>query len=303
MDYSRQELFLGKNSDKLRKKKVAVVGVGALGSVAASLLARAGVNLILFDRDIVEESNLQRQSLFDLNDINKLKAEVAKRKLKKINNEIKIEAYTVDIDKDNIKLLDSDLVLDCTDNFETRFLINDYCKKNKINWIYSAAIENKGYLMNITEKTACFNCIFNNLKGYGTCDTVGVLNSATNLMASLQVSEAIKILLEKDYEKNMLYINLENNSFKKIKVNKNKNCKTCKGIHENLTKKNRIIKFCGSGIYQFKAKFDFNEVKKRLKGKNEPIFYKNLIIFRNRVLVKAGNENKAKSDYSKYIGN
>ncbi|HLD15907.1 MAG TPA: HesA/MoeB/ThiF family protein [Candidatus Nanoarchaeia archaeon] len=304
MDYSRQELSLGKkDSEKLRKKVAVIVGIGALGSVAANLLARAGVNLWLIDRDLVEESNLQRQTLFDLADVGKLKAQVAKEKLEKVNKDIIIEAYAVDLDKDNVNLLNSDLVLDCTDNFETRFLINDYCKKNRINWIYSAAIENKGYLMNITEKTACFNCIFNNLKGYGTCDTVGVLNSATSMIASLQVSEAIKLLLGKNYEKNLLYINLDSNELKKIKANKSKNCRTCKGTYENLSKKTKVIKFCGSGIYQFKIKHDFNEIKTRLNGKSEPFFYKNLIIFNDRVLVKASSEDKAKADYSKYIGN
>src|SRR3989338_10822555 len=122
MDYSRQELSLGKkDSEKLRKKVAVIVGIGALGSVAANLLARAGVNLRLIDRDLVEESNLQRQTLFDLQDVGKLKAEVAKEKLKKINNEIKIDSYAVDLDKNHLVILHADLVLDCTDNFETRF--------------------------------------------------------------------------------------------------------------------------------------------------------------------------------------
>ena len=109
--------------------------------------------------------------------------------------------------------------------------------------------------MNVTEKTACFNCIFDSLKGYGTCDTIGVLNSVTNLVASLQVSEAIKILLNKNYEKDLIYVNLDANVFKKIKTNRNKKCKSCNGNYEYLDKKIKTIKFCGSGIYQFKEKF------------------------------------------------
>ena len=125
--------MLGKEAQaKLQNSLVAIVGLGALGTVSANLLCRAGVgHLVLVDRDLVELDNLQRQVLFDEGDISKPKAIRVAEKLRKINSEIKIESYFENLDQDTIDLLDTDLVLDCTDNLETRFLINDYCKKNK----------------------------------------------------------------------------------------------------------------------------------------------------------------------------
>src|SRR3989344_6084298 len=127
--YSRQILLkeIGREGQKLlQDKKVAIVGVGALGTVAAELLARAGVgNLILVDRDMVEESNLQRQTLFDEKDIGKNKAAAAEQRIKKINSDIKVEFHSIHLNPQNIDVLQSaDLILDCTDNLQTRFLIN-----------------------------------------------------------------------------------------------------------------------------------------------------------------------------------
>ena len=139
--YSRQMLLkeIGEEGQsKLDYKKVVIVGIGALGTVAAELLARAGIgSLRLIDRDVVEESNLQRQILFTEKDVGKSKSVMAAEKLKEINSLIKIESYPLHLDPKNVSLLqDADLVLDCTDNLETRFLINDHCRKEKIPWIY-----------------------------------------------------------------------------------------------------------------------------------------------------------------------
>jgi len=177
MRYLRQEIFreIGKKGQsKLRKSTVAIVGLGALGSVSAELLARAGIGkLIVIDRDIVELSNLQRQSLYDESDIGKPKAIAAKEKLSKINSEIKIDIFIDDLNRENIdkilslrgKYIDEkfnkivennkknknniDLILDCTDNLETRFLVNDFSIKNKIPFIYSSAVGSKGYVFNV----------------------------------------------------------------------------------------------------------------------------------------------------------
>mgnify|MGYP001594733519 CR=1 FL=1 len=146
MRYIRQEKFIGKEKhDLLRKKTVSIVGLGALGSVASELLTRAGIKkLILIDRDFLELSNLQRQSLFEEKDIGKSKAVVLKEKLNEINKDVDIISYFDNLDNENIDLINSDLILDCTDNLETRFLINEYSVKNKIPFIYGSAVGDSG---------------------------------------------------------------------------------------------------------------------------------------------------------------
>ncbi|MEK6904076.1 MAG: HesA/MoeB/ThiF family protein [Nanoarchaeota archaeon] len=298
MDYSRQELYLGKkDSNSLRGKTACIVGLGALGSRVADLLARSGVNLKMIDRDIVEESNLQRQSLFFSDDVGKSKAKIALERLRKVNNKIRIESHDINLDKDNARLLDSDIVVDCTDNFLTRFLINDYCRKNRIKWIHGSAIENKGFLFNVIPGGACFRCVFNNLRGHGTCDTIGVLNTVTSLMASMQASEAIKILLGKNYERGLVYINLEKNDFRKFRVKKNKKCRTCNGSYEYLSKDVPVVSFCGSNKFQFKGKFDVGSVEKRLNGK-----FNDWVIKSDRIIIRARDEDEALKLFSKYIG-
>ncbi|MFH1376585.1 MAG: HesA/MoeB/ThiF family protein [Candidatus Woesearchaeota archaeon] len=228
MDLSRQELILGEKSKKLENSKICIVGIGALGSLSAELLVRSGVkSLTIIDRDTIEDSNLQRQHLFTKEDIDKPKVEIAKNYLKKINPDINITTHFKKLEKENINLIDSDLVLDCTDNFEIRFLINEYCKKNNIPWIFSAAIRNIGYVYNILPDSPCFNCIFQKLKSTEICSTAGVLNTITSLISSLQISEAIKILTNSNSEKNLLFIDLSNNQFHKIRINKRKDCEIC----------------------------------------------------------------------------
>src|SRR3989344_3940274 len=144
--YEKQEIFFGKEAQrKMQNKKVVIVGLVALGTVVADQLVRAGIKkIVLIDRDIIEESNLQRQTLYDENDVHKMKADVAKQKLQKVNSEIKIDSHSANLGRGNLNLLDSDLVIDCTDNFETRFLINEYCKNKKISWVYGAVAGSLG---------------------------------------------------------------------------------------------------------------------------------------------------------------
>lgn len=242
MMYIRQEILIGKkNQDLLNKKTISIIGLGALGTNAANLLSRIGVNLILIDYDKVDLTNLQRQSIFTKDDINKSKVEIAQKYLNKVNSDIKIKVYNTKLDRENINLIESDLVLDCTDNLEVRFLINDYCANKKIPWIHAAAIKYSGLIFNIIPGKVCFNCIYKDINSYERCEDVGVLNTITTLVASLQVNEAIKILLNKDYETNLIRINLENNSFDKIKVNKNPNCEVCRG---KMTNKKFNLELC-----------------------------------------------------------
>ncbi|MFZ0807981.1 MAG: ThiF family adenylyltransferase [Candidatus Sulfotelmatobacter sp.] len=204
--YSRQILFRGigeQGQASLGAARAAIVGCGATGSALAGLLARAGVGTLrIIDRDYVEPSNLQRQSLFDENDAAESlpKAIAAVRKIAAFNSEIKVEAKVEDLIPSNIETLleGMELILDGTDNFETRYLINDYAVDRSLPWIYSAAVGSYGVTMNILPgETACLACIFpDSPRGMvETCETSGILNSAVNLVASIAATEALKLLI------------------------------------------------------------------------------------------------------------
>ncbi|HEY6448528.1 MAG TPA: ThiF family adenylyltransferase [Acidobacteriaceae bacterium] len=204
--YSRQVLFQGigpAGQEKLLRSHAAVVGVGATGAAAAGLLARAGVGtLTLIDRDFVEESNLQRQVLFDEADAQAAlpKAEAARRKIAAFAGAIDVRAHVADLVPGNIHdlLRGADIVLDATDNFETRYLLNDYAAEQGRPWIYAAAVGSYAATMNILPgETACLACIFPEPPGgvVETCDTAGILNTAVNLAASVEVTEALKWLV------------------------------------------------------------------------------------------------------------
>lgn len=205
--YSRQIRFPGigdAGQQRLGRSRALIVGCGALGSVIANTLARAGVGrLRIVDRDFVEKTNLQRQVLYDESDVeNGLpKAIAAAEKLKRINSEIDIEAIVADVDALNIESLcqDVDVILDGTDNFEIRFLINDASVRYSIPWIYGGCLGADGQTMSILPgETACLHCLM--LDGppppgtTETCDSFGILSPIINVIASIQSCEAIKIL-------------------------------------------------------------------------------------------------------------
>jgi len=204
--YSRQVLFPGigpLGQERLAAGRVAVVGCGATGTCTSSLLSRAGVGeLIILDRDYVEPSNLQRQTLFDESDAAESlpKAVAAARKIALFNSDVKVRAEVTDLTPANIRRLLSevDLILDATDNFETRYLINDFAVEQGKPWIYAAAVASYAVTMNVIPgKTACLSCLFP-APPEGTtetCDTAGILNSAVNLVGSIQATEAIKFLV------------------------------------------------------------------------------------------------------------
>ena len=213
--YSRQVLFapIGESGQQhLARGHAAVVGVGATGAATASLLARAGVGrLTLIDRDYVEPSNLQRQVLFDEDDAREClpKAEAARRHLARVNSGIRVSAQIADLTPRNAEALisDADIVLDCTDNFETRYLLNDLCVRDGRPWVYAAAVGAYAATMNILPRpgnekastyqpTACLACLFpaSPAGNVETCDTAGILSTAVNFAASFQVTEALKLL-------------------------------------------------------------------------------------------------------------
>jgi adenylyltransferase/sulfurtransferase len=225
--YSRQVLLLGKEAqEKLRKSKVAVIGIGALGTVASELIVRAGIeNILLIDFDKVEESNLQRQSLFTEKDIGKNKALSAKKHLEKINCLANIKAENIKLDEKNILILDRyDLIFGCTDELNSRFLINRYCTKNKIPWIFGSAVKSSGYVFPIIPKKTCLNCFIKKAVVLDKASTVGILNTITYSIPTLMVTLGIKILLGNKVESILYYYNIWDPELKKIKVKQRKDC-------------------------------------------------------------------------------
>jgi adenylyltransferase/sulfurtransferase len=219
---SRSEIIIGEKG--IKDKTIAIVGVGGLGSTTANLLARMNPKkLILIDFDKVEDINLERQTLYDKKDIGKSKAVCAKEKLAQFCN---IEIRNEKLSKDNINFQDIDLLIDCTDNVDARLVINEYCKKNKIPWVFSAAITRLGSIFFVHPEGPCYNC-FNQDKQGKKCVDVGILNSVVSLVASLTVNIAIEYLVFNTYPKELFRINLETYSFDKIIVNKNQDCKIC----------------------------------------------------------------------------
>jgi adenylyltransferase/sulfurtransferase len=211
--YSRQILFSGigeLGQRRLLSSRVVLVGCGALGTAAANLLVRAGVgHLRIIDRDFVEPSNLQRQTLFDESDARESlpKAIAAERHLRAVNSQIAIEGIVADLTSKNAEelLANHDLILDGTDNFETRFLLNDAAVKLGLPWIYAAVVGSYGVTMTIRPGvTACLACVLDSPSAQAapgspqaeeTCDTVGVLASAAGVIASMEAAAAIKILV------------------------------------------------------------------------------------------------------------
>jgi molybdopterin-synthase adenylyltransferase len=239
--YSRQVLFPGigpEGQAKLSASRIAIVGCGATGSVLASLLGRAGVGTIrIIDRDFVESSNLQRQSLFDETDAEHSmpKAVAAARKIAAFNSGVLVDPRVADLTPGNVEELlgSAQLILDGTDNFETRYLINDFAIENSVPWIYTAAIGSYGATMNVVPgKTACLACVFPEPpKGaIETCETAGVLNSAANLISSIAATEAMKILVgaEDRVRRSLLSFDVWANDQAEISAQQPRShCRTC----------------------------------------------------------------------------
>lgn len=254
------------NIEILRNKKVSLIGVGALGTVIANQLVRIGVGEIrLIDRDFVEESNLQRQMLFDEQDAKERlpKAIAAVQKLEQINSKVTLTPFITDVHAGTIESLVQgvDIILDGTDNMETRFLINDVSVKYNIPWVYGGAIHSRGVSTTIIPmKTPCFRCLFHQAQSqHGqTCDTVGVLGPVVHIIASLQVAEALKFL-KNDFSlirKDMIQVDIWNHDidFLPIENNINPNCPCCQQkIFEYLHRQvedNLLSQLCGRDSIQ-----------------------------------------------------
>jgi len=297
--YSRQILFPGigaTGQHLLASAHVAIIGVGATGAASASLLARAGVGtLTLIDRDFVEPSNLQRQILFDEADARDAlpKAEAARRKIALFNSDVTVHSHIADLVPANIHelLAPAHLVLDATDNFETRYLLNDYCVQQSKPWIYAAAVGAYAATMNILPRhlvqtdnrepatdnyapTACLACIFPKppTGPVETCDTAGILSTAVNLAASIQTTEALKLLTNQPHlmRRTLLSHDLWSNERTEINATKpNPSCTVCsQRIFTHLAGEGRPhITLCGRNsvqIHEHHRPVDFAAMHKRL---------------------------------------
>ncbi|CDM64274.1 ThiF family adenylyltransferase [Pyrinomonas methylaliphatogenes] len=230
--YSRQVLFAELGSEgqrRIRASHVLIVGCGALGSLQAEMLARAGVGALrIADRDFVEESNLQRQTLFTERDARERvpKAVACVARLREINSEVEVEGRVLDVNQTNIEDLirDCDLVLDGTDNFLTRYLINDACVKQAIPWIYGAAVGSYGVTMTVRpHETPCLRCLFPEMPAPGsapTCDTAGIIMPAVATVVAVQVAEALKLLTGnvEDLHGAFMQFDLWRNEWRSIKL-------------------------------------------------------------------------------------
>jgi molybdopterin/thiamine biosynthesis adenylyltransferase len=331
--YSRQILFapIGpEGQERLNNSYAVVIGCGALGTVIASGLVRAGVGKVrIVDRDFIEYHNLQRQILFDEDDIkdNLPKAVAAERRLRKINSSIEIEGIVSDVNHTNIERLveGADVIVDGLDNFEARLLINDVSLKHNIPWIYGGAIGSTGMTMNIIpHKAACYRCLMPE-KSTGarilTCDTAGVVNGTPWIIASLQTVEAIKILIgSQEVNRYLVTIDVWNGDFRRLDIPRRDNCLACSGEYEFLDGKlsTKTTSLCGQNAVQVLSSGSFNISLKELSDRLKPlgeVSYSNfmlqfstggqeMVVFPDgRAIVKnTHDEAYARGLYAKYVG-
>jgi molybdopterin/thiamine biosynthesis adenylyltransferase len=331
--YSRQTLFkeIGPEGQKrLSQARTVIVGCGATGTAVASLLARSGVGALrIVDRDYVENSNLQRQSLFDENDARESvpKAVAAARQIARFNSQIIVESHVADLTPANANTLlgGSDVILDGTDNFETRYLINDYAVQNSVAWIYAAAVGSLGVTMNILPgETACLACVFPDApRGtVETCETAGILNSAVNLVASIAATEAVKFLVgaRPQMRRSLLSWDVWRNERAEVSAARPRpGCRTCgerNFIH--LAGEGRPhITLCGRNsvqIHERQRPVDFAEMSERLKPlgmvrHNEFVLkfwrepYEITLFPDGRAIIKGTTDTMiARSLYARYVG-
>ncbi len=329
--YSRQTILghIGpKGQQQLLAANVVVIGCGALGTNVANHLTRAGIGTIrLVDRDLVELNNLQRQTLFDETDVGKPKVLAAAEKLRKTNSEITIETTVKDLNSRNIEELvqGADIVLDATDNIPTRMLINDACVKHDIPWIYTGAIQDKGMMMTIMPDGPCFRCLMPELPPTGalpTCELAGVLNTIPAIMASIQCTEAYKILMKKEaaVDRRLLNYDVWEHRFQAIELEKDPDCACCgkkEFTYLESPVKEIITHLCENSIQIIPRRdtvLDLMQIAKKLEKSATNIMAtdfllkfeadnKKVSLFKDgRALIKGtGDKGAAKAFYSRYL--
>jgi adenylyltransferase/sulfurtransferase len=336
--YSRQMRFAGLGEDgqrRLLEAHVTLCGCGALGTVLANTLVRAGVGHVrVVDRDFIETHNLQRQVLFDEHDVAEdlPKAEAAARKLAAVNSSVHVEPVVADIDHTNILELvrDADLILDGTDNFEIRYLINDAAVKLGKPWVYGGAIGSQGQTMTILPgETPCLRCVFEAAPAPGeaaTCETAGVLAPAVTIIASYQATEALKILSgHRDrVNRDLIYVDVWENVHRRIKIGPllgKVDCPCCRGRRfEWLAGEqgSHTTSLCGRNAVQVAhrsaARLSFEDLARHLGALGEVSYNRFLLKFAaegheftvfpdGRAIIKGTSDvERARTLYAKYIG-
>ena len=329
--YSRQTRFSGlgdQGQERLLNSTVAIVGCGALGSFQAGAMARAGVGrLILIDRDYLETSNLQRQWLYEEADVQQSlpKAAAAAAHIQKINAECRVDAHVTDLTPSNIEdvLEGADLVLDGCDNFETRYLINDFAVDRSVPWIYGGAVGSYGIVMPvIPNKTSCLACVYPQPPGGAqpTCETAGVLNPVTSMVASLQCAEATKILAGVKPSTKMTTIDIWEGAIRQVRIPaRDPECRAC--AHHEFeylhAKKRAPVSLCGRNAVQIHERnrpLDLPTLHRRLEAlgdvrSNEfalrffPLPYEMTVFPDGRAIIKGTTDiGVARSLYARYIG-
>jgi adenylyltransferase/sulfurtransferase len=332
--YAKQILFapLGQEGqDRLGRSRVAIVGLGALGSTLASHLVRAGVGFVrLCDRDFVELDNLQRQVLYDEEDVRAAlpKAAAAAAKLSRINSEVRLDPRVCDVNYANAEELvgDVELVLDGTDNFETRFILNDACVKLGRPWIYGGCVGSYGMVMAVLPgEGPCFACLVGGLPAPGsspTCDTAGVLNTAVGVVASLEANEALKFLAGKKAAMlgGLQTLDVWHNTQQLIRVPRSASCPVCaKREFTHLAENpSGATSLCGRNAVQIVpprgSAIDLAEAERRLsplgKVRRNAYLLKfaadgcELTLFPDARAIVQGTDDlaKARSLYARYVG-
>jgi molybdopterin-synthase adenylyltransferase len=338
--YSKQVLFTGigeTGQRRLMQSRALLCGCGALGTVLAETLVRAGVgSLRIVDRDFVETSNLQRQVLFDENDVaDRLpKAVAAAEKLRRINSQVTIDPVVADVDHTNILGLvqGMDLILDGSDNFELRFLINDAALETGVPWIYAGVIGSHGQVMPIFPgESACLRCLIDRLPDPGTtetCDTAGVIAPAVEVVASLEAVDALKILSgqAEKVARILTYVDVWEGTFRRLNIGdlrEKTDCPACKkGERSWLSGQqgSQTSVLCGRNAVQVspprRGSVAFEELAARLKEAGDVQFNAYLLrlapfntsyeltLFRDGRAIIKGTEDLgvARAVYSRYIG-
>ena len=303
--YSRQILFAGigeEGQEKLLGSSAVIAGCGALGTVVANHLVRAGIGrLRIIDRDFVESSNLQRQSLFEEADARDAlpKAVAAERRLRAINSDVRVEGVVADLTPANANdlLAGFPLILDGTDNFETRLLLNDAAISLQVPWIYAAAVGSYGVTMSIRPgESACLACLLESedspraLGAEATCDTAGVLNAAVGAIASIEAGEALKFLCGKPeaVHGRLVSCDIWTGKFQSIRVARNPHCRAC--VRHDLTyldgEAQPQITMCGRDsvqIHERSRKLDLADLSRRLASTPSAEVRNNDFLLRFRV--------------------
>lgn len=336
--YRKQTLFAGVGEEgqhKLARARVLIVGCGALGSVLAETAVRGGIGFVrLVDRDFVELTNLQRQVLYDEDDVAAQlpKAVAAQRKLTRINSIVTIEPVVADVDHTNILELarDVDLILDGTDNFEIRFLINDAALELGLPWVNGGCVGSHGQIMAIVPgRTPCLRCLMDGVPdpaSMETCDTAGVIAPAIQVVASLQIIEALKILTGQPVESALTIVDVWDASLRRVKLGnlaEKTNCPACRGGERRWLRGDAVSRstaLCGRNAVQVtppaRLSLSLDDLATRLSASGrvsrnpflvrldvtDPDF--EITVFRDGRAIIKGTEDLsvARSVYARYIG-